>query len=151
MRWRFSLALSTKHSMDLFIPEPMTLIGWWSREDEAQSSLSAISRGETSGNVHSIWRAMLNGLHLLIVALNQLSGECSQVTEQSSGTVIRFRREVQFGSGSGGGVVVIWTGIPGADCPNRSTGWLQTSNLTRGLPAVLLHRYRSCGMLTLLS
>ena len=39
---------------------------------------------------------MLNGLHLLIVALNQLSGECGQVTEQSSGTVIRSRREVQF-------------------------------------------------------
>jgi len=31
---------------------------------------------------------MLNGLHLLIVALNQLSGECAQVTEQSSGTVV---------------------------------------------------------------
>jgi hypothetical protein len=39
---------------------------------------------------------MLNGLHLLIVALNQLSGECGQVTEQSSETVIRSRREVQF-------------------------------------------------------
>lgn len=31
---------------------------------------------------------MPNGLHLLIVALNQLSGECAQVTEQSSGTVV---------------------------------------------------------------
>jgi hypothetical protein len=40
--------------------------------------------------------------------------------------------------------VVIWTGIPGADCPNRSTGGLQPSNFTRGLPAALLHRYRSC-------
>ena len=51
---------------------------------------------------------MLNGLHLLIVALNQLSAECAQVTAQSL-------RNSGFGSGSGGGVVVIWTGISGAD------------------------------------
>jgi hypothetical protein len=58
---------------------------------------------------------MLNGLHLLIVALNQLSGECGQVTEQFSGTVIRSRREVQFRQREWRRVVVIWTGIPGAD------------------------------------
>lgn len=57
---RFSLALSTKH-----------LYG------------SVYSRTNDTYR-----RAMLNGLHLLIVALNQLSGECAQVTEQSSGTVV---------------------------------------------------------------
>jgi len=41
MRWEI-LALSINTPMDLFIPEP--LIGWWSKGDEAQSSLAAISR-----------------------------------------------------------------------------------------------------------
>jgi hypothetical protein len=50
---------------------------------------------------------MLNGLHLLIVALNPLSGECGQVTEQYSGTVIRSRREVQFRQREWRRVVVI--------------------------------------------
>jgi hypothetical protein len=57
---RFSLALSTKH-----------LYG------------SVYSRTNDTYR-----RAMLNGLHSLIVALNQLSGECAQVTEQSSGAVV---------------------------------------------------------------
>ncbi|MCU1252828.1 MAG: hypothetical protein JWQ49_5857 [Edaphobacter sp.] len=52
--------------------------------------------GETSRNVHSIWRAILNGLHLLIVALNQLNGECQSSNLTILGNVIRFRREVQF-------------------------------------------------------
>jgi hypothetical protein len=91
---------------------------------------------------------MLNGLHLLIVALNQLSGECGQVTEQSSGTVIRSRREVQFRRR----VVVIWTEIPGADAQiDLPDGCNEQFNMRlcrytgTDLVGVLTHFYRGDG------
>ena len=60
--------------MDLFIPESTT-----------GSTVQSL-RNLAMVNLPFVWRAMLNGLHLLIVALNQLSGECAQLTEQSAGT-----------------------------------------------------------------
>jgi len=71
-------------SMDLLIPEPMTLIEWWSKGMKHSQALPQSHDGETSRNVQSLsgmhrlgcafhLGAMLNGLDLLIVALNQLS------------------------------------------------------------------------------
>jgi hypothetical protein len=109
---RFSLACQQNTSMDLLIPEPMTLIEWWSKGMKHSQILPQSHDGETSRNAQ-----FLSGMHrlgwcippggdaqldLLIVALNQLSRDCSQVTEQSSGTAIRYGREIRFGSGSGG-------------------------------------------------
>jgi hypothetical protein len=70
--------------MDLLIPEPMTLIGWWSKGMKHSQVVPQSHDGETSRNGQSLsgmhrlgWcippGAMLNGLDLLIVALNQLS------------------------------------------------------------------------------
>jgi hypothetical protein len=61
---------------------------------------------------------MINGLDLLGVALNQLHGHCSQVSEQSSGTRIRSGGEVYFDSRRCGGIVIARASIPDANFPN---------------------------------
>jgi hypothetical protein len=61
---------------------------------------------------------MINGLDLLVVALNQLHGHCGQVSEQSSGTRIRSGGEVYFDSRRCGGIVIARASIPDANFPN---------------------------------
>jgi hypothetical protein len=129
----FRLHCQQNTSMDLFIPEPMTFTGWWvegmkhspvltqSHDVKLCGMFSPQMEGTYSDGAFRL-EAMLNGLDLLIAALNELSGDCSQVTGQSSGTMIRSSGEVQFGSGSGGGVVVTRNGILGADYPNSIHG-----------------------------
>jgi hypothetical protein len=91
--------------MDLFIPESMTLIGWWSRE---HSPVFAQSRdGETSGtSIH------LEGDAQRATLVDDRSEPIEWRMRSTNRTI---RRNRGFGSGSGGGVVVIWNGIPGAD------------------------------------
>ena len=105
--------------MDLLIPEPMTLIEWWPKGMKHSQVLPHSHDGETSRNVQS-----LSGMHRLGWCIPpggdaqraRLIDRCPEPIElrlqSSNRTILRNRG---FGSGSGGGVVVIWTGIPGAD------------------------------------